>query len=136
MKVTNESKALANAILDFLERHPEKHNQDVFIDGKDEEIGCGTSMCVAGTAHWLLKGDKAFNDPRTSLDVATKALGLSYGERSVLFYEFDNERALNKLRKVAEGVEFDREDYYKGDDNAPEEGLWFDDGAWDERFDY
>ena len=119
---TESTRALATAVLDYIAAHPEKHDQREFISDPDHKTGCGTTMCIAGTANWLTNGVRAL--AIDSEEEARKLLGLSFGEAEAVFYEMSNKRALAKVRKIAAGEQFDTEDFYTNtnaeDDNADE----------------
>lgn len=126
---TEETKQMANDVLAYIEAHPESHDQRFFILNPQEN-GCGTTMCVAGTAAWLKYG-KGVDDVSVEFE-ARRLLGLSQGEADVLFYEMSNERALAKLQKVALGEPFTVEDYERYDD-ATDSEPFMDLNAWDAR---
>jgi hypothetical protein len=112
MQSTEQTRARAQEVLDYIHEHPERHDQNHWIKDPDS-TGCGTSMCVAGTATWLEHGSKAIH--LDSEIEASKLFGLSYWECQVLFYDMDKERAVQKLKKVVVGEEFSKEDFYTQD---------------------
>lgn len=82
MRVTDETKANAQAVLDYILAHPEKHSQRHVVGLMDsswnffllpssgesvedivltEENFCGTTMCIAGTVIFLNQGIDALN---------------------------------------------------------------------------
>lgn len=122
MKNTPENRVHAQAVLDYIAAHPEKHDQGNWFHGE----GCGTTMCIGGTATWLEYGKKSL-DMNTEY-AAAHLLGLSISEREVLFYEMDRERALAKLEKVAKGEPLTKNDFYvveeSGEDPLFQEYYW------------
>ena len=128
MKVTEKTKLFARKALKYIEQHPEQHNQQTWIRG-DKPGHCGTTMCVAGTVNFLKNGLDAIH--KGSHSEGRLALGLSSGEAEVLFYEMDEERAVNKLRKVASGEQFTEEDFCRAGESGSE--PVFDSYAWDDR---
>lgn len=105
---TNEStRVLAQGVLDYINEHPEQHDQGVFFASG---YTCGTTMCVGGTAIFLAYGisDKAsFYDkyPYSSYsDVAGPLLGFENIEESdILFYEMNENAAVEKLKFLIVG---------------------------------
>lgn len=126
-----ETSLFARKVLDHLVAHPEEHNQNSF---GSYAPGCGTTMCIAGTAcvmdpdtkiQWLNydacdKGDSISPDGSFSGNIGTvvevagqykdiephaaSLLGLKYDYERI-FYEFDSERALEKFTAHVEGLE-------------------------------
>lgn len=131
MKSTTSTRMMANAVINYIEANPDKHSQAYFILNPDDN-GCGTTMCIAGTANWLIHGREA--KEYQSVDVGRTMLGLSLGEAEVLFYDMSNARALAKLRKVAAGVPFTRDDFYKSNDDG--DTPYFCDWSWERKDEY
>lgn len=118
MRVTEQTKALAQEILDYWVAYPERHDQKhwVNVDG-DESSGarvtektlCRTTMCVAGTAALLGLGVKDFASFRASgrkySEMGRELLGLTRDEADTLFYCMDNEAAKNGVTAIAAGDE-------------------------------
>ena len=121
MNVTEETKAHAQEILDYLRANPEKHDQTSWFDtGLDDKDGdpvefvtddnfCGTTMCVAGTSVWLKGGISKLNE-YSRLDVLFEHegacnLGLNNREAEALFFGAGNSEALDLLSAVAAGDE-------------------------------
>lgn len=129
MQSTPETRAHAQEILDYIHANPEKHDQAYFFTGNPNM--CGTTMCIAGTSVFL-KNAKTFDDmPMGAFaDKAAANLGLSMAESEVVFFEMDEERAIQKLKKVVVGEEFSKEDFYVA--NGEQDGLTFDEFSWDE----
>lgn len=125
MQVTESTKFLAQEILDYLERFPERHEQANWVSGSGdiEKLNttqvCNSTMCVAGTAVFLTTPLKEFKDLALSPDEVffeergAELLGLDSEEADRLFYSEDNAVALELLRAVAEGDEdkFESVDY-------------------------
>jgi hypothetical protein len=125
MKSTEQTRALAQQVLDFIHDNPERHDQESWNDGPLDQNGCGTAMCIAGTANALFHGVDAIN--YIAGVEAVKLLGLDH-EASVIFYEMDNDRAIQKLKKIIVGEEFSKEDFYTDEDGDGD--LIFNDHAW------
>lgn len=116
MFVTDETKAAAQGVLDYLESQPEKHNQESYFrlpanvkpETLTEENFCGTTMCIAGTALYLdqgIEGIVNFYDGLDADEYSGQKLGLDAVEANTLFYTFDNATALDALRAIAAGDE-------------------------------
>lgn len=119
MRVTDESKALAQGILDYIISHPSRHNQADFIDmpgkysellqtGITEENICDTTMCIAGTAVYLTEGVEGVNRCKTDNSwesTAAPLLGLSWEEGQHLFFTMDNSIAVDMVVAIASGDE-------------------------------
>ena len=112
MKSTAETRALANAVIQYINDNPEKHDQGNWFTQADAfSNSCGTSMCIAGTALALrfnFDYREILKYVESSVDgfsgAAAPLLGLdTEDEKDILFYEMDNESALQKLKKVAVG---------------------------------
>lgn len=119
MESTEETRALAQKTLDYIHSNPEGHDQRDFFPDADATTGsCGTTMCIAGTA-LAIKHNFNFNrirevaiyHPRSYEGAGGDALGLNEDEAQAIFYDMDNERALQKLKKVVVGEGFTDEDY-------------------------
>jgi hypothetical protein len=94
VKVTEQTKAHAQEILDFLSENPQVHKQFTFFYGDVETLQedptnlCGTQLCVAGTSVLLADGVegiiKCENNVVDGLEtwsysnIAAKNLGLTY----------------------------------------------------------
>lgn len=95
---------LAREILEQIEAHPEMHDQE-FVE---RETACGTTRCIAGWALYL----RGWGPMKTE-QAAAELLGITCDradsqswlgtDADALFYEFDNDRAVRKLRAFAEG---------------------------------
>jgi hypothetical protein len=125
MIINETTKANAQAVLDYIEQHPEKHDQGNWFGenvtmndgetgnlsyGYGEEIDpnvCGTTMCIAGTALWLKAGmPNKIVIPDFPDQEAAPWLGLeSEEETHALFYNMDENAAVNMLRGMANGDE-------------------------------
>lgn len=109
MNSTFETRAHAQAVLDYIEEHPEKHDQSNWVmnyeSGLSENM-CGTTMCVAGTSVYLTDGFDGLVHHHIYggwSDAAAKNLGLSIDESLALFFMMDNQNAVEMLRAVADG---------------------------------
>jgi hypothetical protein len=119
MKITEQTKANAQRVVDYLEMNPHKHNQKSYfgngslpVDFQDDERfeaeACGTTMCIAGTAAWMDAGM-----PKTLIVdngrveyIGADFLGLDcWEEREHIFYNYDNAGSLDMLRALANGDE-------------------------------
>ncbi|AGT20726.1 hypothetical protein PBI_DYLAN_96 [Mycobacterium phage Dylan] len=103
---------MAKIVLDWAEKHPDNHDQDTWGYRGDTE--CGTTMCIAGTAcvvdpntevRWL--GLSMHNTVRvrgkrtatTAIEIrAADLLGLDEEQAAHLFFDTNNEEALDFLR--------------------------------------
>lgn len=125
MHSTVKTRAHAQDILDYLETHPERHDQthwflpngDVDRNWSLRQIGesvergdyniCGTTMCVAGASVYLIEGQEGVASALKSVDFDERAehnLGLNFDESHCLFYDLrDNAKALDALRAIANG---------------------------------
>lgn len=122
MQVTEETKALAQQISDYFLVYPERHEQDTWVwlgdnDGEtylrvEEELTeqnvCNTTMCIAGSAVFMTRSLDEFkkfhaNAAHTYDNEAGKLLGLNLREGQWLFYETNNEEALDAVRAIANG---------------------------------
>lgn len=110
MNITEDTKANAQAVYDFIIMNPDKHDQNSWIHVEDENFDgpydedavnvCGTTMCIAGTAAFLAKGEINVG---TVTDDAEGFLGLTADEGALMFYTYNNEQALDMLNAVAQG---------------------------------
>lgn len=127
MIVNDSTKAHAQDIIDYLMKYPEKHEQGSYVgemktdehgyeysddrlDDVNEDNFCNTTMCIAGTSAFLVEGIDGLNEFVDSRwqDAANKAgerLGLDRHEQEAIFLTMDSNRALDRLRAVAEGDE-------------------------------
>lgn len=122
MQSTEETRERAKVIYDYLTQHPDKHNQAHY----GMEKSCGTTMCIAGYAlttfqpelvKWVNDNGVKVVSGETSDDrdidvVAAELLGLDSYEMESLFHDMSNTRALEKLKLVSEGEEFETDDDY------------------------
>lgn len=114
---TPDTRAMAQGVLDYIHEHPEDHNQRVFFSDPE---GCGTSMCIAGTTIALIDSELAerlraeywhpvngdvgaYSAGWHIENAAARALGLSKPESVFVFYDFDNESAVQKLKSIVVG---------------------------------
>ena len=111
--MTTEYMKQAEAVLDVIERNPEKHDQGVW----GEQNACGTTACVAG--HIALLNDDAqyilnhANRMILMLNPGTvqrgfewyagEKLGLEDDDAYLLFYKTNNEQAKEALKYLAKG---------------------------------
>lgn len=127
MHSTPETRAAAQGVADYIEAHPEQHNQSAWVQVFDQEGNeldtedysledlnvCKTTMCVAGTAAFQRDGKQIFTDQwqrtHTWMDEGMKILGLRFDEANSLFYDTDNEEALDVVKGLAVGE-------WRGDD--------------------
>lgn len=124
MQVTEDTKGLARAILDYIHTYPERHNQNNWIelDGEldtadmvNETNICQTTMCVAGTAVYLSRPLNEFRRYKGDWETdGGQLLGLNWDEGDSLFYA-NNESALSLLEAVAEGDEDKFNEIREGD---------------------
>lgn len=103
---TAEQVARAYELLDFLETHPEQHDQSMWVNETGETPftltyalnHCGTTACAAGWTVLLNGGTIQWYDNVTDLGsapvgsrqvpaVAKRLLGLTHAEKSALFYD-------------------------------------------------
>lgn len=122
MKNTAETRAQAQAALDYVTFNPHAHDQGAWVhvgheDDKSLSISdavvsqdknvCNTVMCVAGTVKWLNEGIDGLSHFKFNEDDAVREageyLGLEQEERYALFFTFDNDIAKNMLNAVANG---------------------------------
>lgn len=110
---------LLRKTLEYIEEHPDEWNQDSWAERRS---GCGTTMCVAGTAAYLSganlvwtaggAGDISFVEATSCRtedglyhdieDYATDLLGLTPGQANAIFYS--NPADPQKLRELVEKV--------------------------------
>lgn len=126
MRSTLETRETAQAALDYIEAHPEQHEQNNWwtVAGADRFPAdsyniCDTTMCVAGTAVWVKEGMDGMR--RCALGIGTgfeksgrEYLGLSVREADALFYRAGNEEAVSMLRAIANGDEDKFWEIFKG----------------------
>ena len=135
MIVTEETKAQAQAALDYIHAHPEKHAQNHWVGinkgnaityfwmdnlNVTEENLCGTTMCVAGTLVYLNEGVDGLNRLHHNtmgvvdendvvvngwIVTGAKYLGLTSQEAYSLFFEMDEAKAVDMLTAIANGDE-------------------------------
>lgn len=127
MNITPEVQDMARDVLDYINKHPDEHNQATWV--------CSTTMCVGGTAVVLHYGNRSLskinrglgfldNNFKNYSDLAYPLLGFEHKNESCwLFYEMDNEAAIQKLKLIAAGDTF-----------AVERGIeeWNRDGGFNE----
>lgn len=105
MIVTNETKALAQEVVDFIMANPERHNQQSWFGSAH----CGTTMCIAGTVAMFELDVNSIKDFRLAtqnesiLDFAGERLGLSHAEAHSLFFTRDNRVAFDAVNAIAQG---------------------------------
>lgn len=107
MKSTKATRLLAQQVGNFIEAHPEAHDQDSWIY-EDSSTVCGTTMCIAGTAAFLVNG----LDFKATLDAVrnhggweqygSELLGLDSEEAEVVFYA-ENDAAKKYIKRIAKG---------------------------------
>ncbi len=123
---TNEdTKANAQAVVDYIIQYPEQHRQQEYFgeligDDETDELyltsnygeksanSCGTTMCIAGTQMYLEHGKDAvglFNDDATRfISKAGLNLGLSDAQdRYKLFFESNETVAFDMVNALAQG---------------------------------
>src|SRR3982751_4566534 len=154
MTFTPENTQAAQAALDYLTEHPEKHNQASWVDAPwslpadisefetiftedgyqtvtpAEVVNlCDTTMCVAGTVQFLHRG---WVNGRTAPIDGAAYLGLDGAQAHFLFYDATNEEAIDGLTAIAQGDPWKFNDVmdrcYQRGDYAPEN----DPDYWDE----
>lgn len=118
MNVTEQTKAIAGKALQYLNEHPERHNQDHWfgiegVAGEFYEVWpssltddnlCGTVMCVAGTTVFVTRTIDEFREFEGSFpDTAQDLLGLTGHEADWLFHSTNEEAALKALKYISEG---------------------------------
>lgn len=122
MKSTEQTRAAAQAVLDYIHTYPEAHDQEVVKGEAATTTPCGTSMCIAGTAIALKNNIKSLLDWEDYWDEkdlgaqshsdaawvkeAREILGLDEDEAIDLFFEYDEETAVQKLKHVVVGEEW------------------------------
>jgi hypothetical protein len=118
--VSDKTKAAAQQVLDYINEHPEHHNQKYWISTADYEDGadlegtdtivdfnaCGTTMCIAGTATWIARGRPLrlnLNDVNSSAE-GQEFLGVDDDVASKLFWTTSSDKkAVAMLEALAEG---------------------------------
>jgi hypothetical protein len=125
MRTSKRARDLAQRAFDYIHEHPEKHVQNWFFKNKNsgaiispepDPEDCGTTMCVGGTVAWLHYGDNVHEEvnARGGIEVeAARLLGLNLRERDALFYDMNEERAVQKLKKIIVGEPFSEQDLYR-----------------------
>ena len=110
MKVTPETQAHAQEILDYHMMNPGLHDQDSWFETPDnkgrvtEENVCGTTMCIAGTSVFLKEGIEGLNNAHGRyVEKGQSNLGLAYEEANDLFYDTTNEQSMDAVRAIAAG---------------------------------
>lgn len=124
MIVTEETKAAAQAVVDYLTVYPERHEQStVWGDEDGNEITskadeqcpddiCGTTLCIAGTTLFLDGGIEAVKETvrkNTWITDAGAKLGLDWGEAYELFHTWDEQKAFDATVAIANG---DQDKFY------------------------
>lgn len=120
MEITAEAQELAGKILDYIEEHPEQHNQKYWVRNarfgdrddaptalrKAKEVNfCGTTMCIAGTAVFLGIPEENWDKVDSVEHTARELLGIDeYDDAHHLFYS-DDETSKRLIRAMAEGDE-------------------------------
>lgn len=120
--------ANAQILVDWFDRNPDKHAQNywVAVDGDNvytvtevEKNFCGTTMCVAGLAGYLLTDEGTFKDlvegDASWADEGAKVLGLDKNEAEMLFYTMSDKPALDMLRAIAADDMKAFHEIYRGD---------------------
>jgi hypothetical protein len=126
MIINEQTKSLARDVVDYIEAHPESHEQAVIwgVVDYDEEFDstnicdindndvpdniCGTVMCIAGTAAFIHGGIETLAEIALNGNWEERAgelLGLNFSEASILFYTMDESKALDATRALADGNE-------------------------------
>jgi hypothetical protein len=125
MRVTEDTKATAQAVVDYILANPEKHEQACWLGVKEQFSDddydvidvdsseaktvnlCNTTMCVAGTAVYVSRNEREFRNFLKSgggwEDEASELLGLEEDEANALFYNMSNATALAAVQAVAAG---------------------------------
>lgn len=122
MIVTEETKSVAQGILDYFILYPERHKQAMWIadnnsgdyffrggrDAVSEENLCDTTLCVAGSAVYVSQGVEGLNaigsEPAPNWEhYGAEALGLDEIEGGYLFFCWDEEKAIDAVRAIAAG---------------------------------
>jgi hypothetical protein len=125
MIVTEETKRVAQEAYDYIITHPEQHNQRNWLNPNGqvnpqgasytslsalmgvpltEENLCDTTMCVAGTVDYLNSGMVNWGCANRAADLlGLEVVDGSFDEIDALFYNMDNETALNMLLAIAQG---------------------------------
>lgn len=102
-------------VLGHIVAHPEDHDQEQW---ETHSPSCGTQRCVAGWAvhfeapqsrhlegamQYVADRDNIHYDYITFSNIGRHLLGLTYAEADELFFEVDNEQAVELLRQYAAG---------------------------------
>lgn len=117
MLSNEETRANAQAVVDYIIEHPENHKQREYF-GKMTDSGlesdydlsenaCGTTMCIAGTHLFLKYGTRATKiflaSVNGSIKDAGNDLGLEGMERFKLFHEANEDTAFDLINALAQG---------------------------------
>ena len=108
----------AQKVLDHIELHPEKHDQQAWANTSN---ACGTTGCIAGWTVMLchdwkvasnsgigLKGPhEEYVTHQEIVEVAGETYGLDYGDAKMLFSLNEKETAREALRYIANGKQID-----------------------------
>ncbi|MCZ1012358.1 hypothetical protein [Streptomyces lydicus] len=121
--MTNPTAELAARIITAIEKRPATHDQSDWMAGAtrltaDEEVGCGTTLCVAGyaahlTGYTLELASGVVRASKNGLTdyvdhVARTELGITADDAEDLFYgELDRDDVLAALRYLANGETID-----------------------------
>lgn len=119
MIINEETKANAQATLDYILMNPEKHNQsnwvghhsdfdwnDFDVNGYTDENICGTTMCAAGTIIMLRHGVDGLNAGGAWTERAAPFFGFeSESETDAMFYNMSEEKVIMQLTALANGDE-------------------------------
>ena len=123
MKVTEDTKRVAQEIVDFFMENPGVHDQDIWfyaseydsdVDSPEDVNICDTNMCIAGSAVYVTEGlkgliDTAYHrdcDAPGFFDKGQEILGLDSEEAFVLFEDtMSNSTARDAVRAIAAGDE-------------------------------
>lgn len=101
---------LARKVLDYIERHPDEHDQSSFAN--NNTTMCGTTCCIAG--HTMLLSGRYTLDVRGLMfvdqsgrrescdadDIARDLLEMPAEDADALFYDFSNEGAMSRFREL------------------------------------
>lgn len=112
METTEQTRALAQDILDYIGKYPERHEQSSWLEINDssdpravtEGNLCNTTMCIAGTAVFLSRALEDFRDFEGDWqDEGARLLGLECEESDALFYYAGNKESVDMVRALADG---------------------------------
>ena len=126
MNTITDAQMQAQAVLNVIQNHPERHDQANW----GEHTDCGTTMCVAGHIAYM-NGVADFREVleepyRTILymkpeihmdfdDYAGDKLNLPEWDRELLFYDCNEDQAIEALEYIAAGKEIDWETIMEDD---------------------